>query len=479
MYLYVSRSSIIYANVCAYNSIYIKEITHSCVIILTMSSESFPANSQPNNQPKSKQERIRDQVVSPHIEAVLEIFQKRFKKESSVKIETIRDILYTFFEQAVLNTQIYSSEKNGASFPYTVINTGELAKLVYSHYRIFSPKREQSTKEKESKHRMEFVMGSFLDTNNGNQFTFFEEAMHQFIKQLPKALEDLEKGEEPDDNDVYVLGSPTNELGTVSMEFFDRIRKGNTFKEFGALYAEFVDSQLPKDESQRKNTSLYLYGISMGGSLATQTAEQLLAEGKVTQSYKTSGQPFMQVRADTLPGASTSPIKKWQIPLGFLVDGVFTMATNAYTKTAILKQKEGAKAQNKVLAKRGIMPNMTLEQKKMKNEIIYGGSNILSGALKGTYGVFHDLFQGIPINPDLKLTEVRAIYDPLQYSPKFSADVKAQKAKHSNSLGENLISRTDGRRTFVINQAHTLVFFRENELQRIEKAASSLEKLKK
>jgi len=284
-----------------------------------------------NSKSPQKQERIRDQVISPHVEAVLEIFKKRFKKEAPVNIETIRDIFYTFFEQAVLRTQIYSSEKNGASFPYTVINTGELSKIVYSHYQTIPPAREQNVAEQKSKHKMEFVFGSFLDTDNGNQFTFFEEAMHQFVKQLPSALEAIKAGKEPDNEDVYVVGSPTNELGTVSPEFFDRIQKGNTYKEFGSLYSEFIESQLPKDAGQRKNSSVYLYGISMGGSFATQTAEQLLSKGQVTQSHEANEQPFMQVRADTLPGASTSSIKKWQIPLGFVADSIFTLPTNAYT----------------------------------------------------------------------------------------------------------------------------------------------------
>lgn len=443
-----------------------------------MPSESL---SHFSNKPKdNKQERMRDQIISPHVEAVLEIFKKRFKKEASVNIETIKDILYTFFEQAVLNTQIYSSEKNGASFPYTVINTAELSKIVYSHYKPSPNLKELDMTEKKPKQKMEFVLGSFIDTNNGNQFTFFEEAIHQFVKQLPKALEYLEQSKEPDNDNVYVLGSPTNELGTVSPEFFDRVKNGNAFREFGTLYAEFVDSQLPKNTEQRKDVNIYLYGISMGGSFATQTAEQLLASGKVTQSHEASEQqPFMQVRSDTLPGASTSPIKKWQIPLGFVFDGLVTMATNAYTRVAVLKQKEGAVAVNKILAKRGIVPNMTPEQERMKKEIIYGGSNMVSGTLRGEYGVINDLRKGIPIDKNLKLTEVRATYDPLQFSSYFNNDVETQKAEHRGSLGENLISRTEGKRTFAINQAHTLVFFRENELKRIEKAALSIEKLKK
>ncbi len=427
---------------------------------------------------RAKPERIRDQVISPHVEAVLEIFKKRFKEETSVNIETIKDILYTFFEQAVENTQIYSSDANGASFPYTVISTGTLAKLVYSHYKIPLLSKPSATEEN-SKHRMEFVMGSFLDTDNGNQFTFFEEAMHQFIKQLPKALEDIAQGKEPENEDVYVLGSPTNELGTVSKEFTTRVEAGNAFEQFGALYAEFIVSRLPKEE--RTKSSVSLYGISMGGSLATQTAEQLLASGKVTQSREDDETPFMQVRADTLPGASESSFKKWQIPLGFAFDSLITLPTNAYTRAAVTKQAGGKDVINeKIFAKRGIVPNMNPEQTRMKKEVIYGGSNVLSGAVDYNYGIFHDLREGVPIDPKLKLTEVRAMYDPLQYSWEFNSNVKDQRAEHAGSLGENLVSKPNSnKRVAAIRDFHTFRFFRENELKRIEKAAESLEKLKK
>lgn len=429
---------------------------------------------------KAKTERIRDLVTSPHVEAVLEIFKKRFKKEAPVSIETIKDILYTFFEQAVENTQIYSSDANGASFPYTVINTGALAKLVYSHYKIPLLSKLSSTEEK-PKHRMEFVMGSFLDTDNGNQFTFFEEAMHQFVKQLPKALEDIAQGKEPENEDVYVLGSPTNELGTVSTEFATRIEEGNAFEQFGALYAEFITSRLPKEE--RKKTSVYLYGISMGGSLATQTAEQLLANGKVSQSREDNQEPFMQVRADTLPGGDDSPVglRRWQIPFGFVADTLLTLATNPYTRAAITKQAGGKDIINKkIFANRGIVPNMTPDQVRMKKQIIYGGPNILSGGIDYKYGIFHDLREGVPIDPNLKLTEVRAKYDPLQYSWEFNSNVQKQRAERSGSLGENLVSEPESnRRVAAIRDFHTFRFFRENELRRIEKAAADLEKLAK
>ncbi len=438
-----------------------------------MSSESFPVF---NKKPEAaNQERLRDQVTSPHVEAVLDIFKKRHEGKTSVDIETIRDIFYTFFEEAVEHTQLYTSEKQGAAFPYTRIRTAELSKRIYAHYESLPAMGKAAGQEQ--KNKMEFVFGSFLDTSNGNQFTFFEEAMHQFVTQLPGALDAIAQSKEPENEDVYVLGSPTNELGTVSEQFSKRVKEGNSFEEFGALYAEFIAAELKKSDAAEK-TNVYLYGISMGGSLATQTAEQLLAQGEVTQSHKSPDQPFMQVRVDTLPGASTSPVKKWQIPLGFLADGVFTMATNAYTRAAVLKQKEGAGAVNSLLAKRGIVPDMTPEQSKMKHEIMYGGSNIVSGTLKGESGVLNDLFKGVPIDPSLAVTEVRGKYDPLQYSAAFNAEAKAQKAEHSGSLGETLVSTSGNRRTFAINQAHTLVFFRDNELKRIEKAAESLEKLK-
>jgi len=429
-----------------------------------------------NNNSDNRQERIRDRIISPHAEAISDIFKGRYKNvEAPVSIETIKDILYTFIEQAIENTRIYSSEDLAVSFPYTTIRLLELSEELFSHHKAIPEQQERDVNDNGDK-SVEFIFGSFVNTSNGHEFTFFEEAMHQLIKKLPRFLEEIDKGENPDDDSVYVLGSPTNELGTMSTQFLESMKGGNTFKQFGALYAEFIDAQLPKDEQERENLHLYLYGISMGSSFATQTAEHLLNEGKITQSHEISKErhiPFTQVRADTLPGASDSSIKKWQIPLGFVADNPFTMLTNAYTRVASIKEVAAMIEINKVLAERGIVENMTPEQKKMKEEAILG-----RGLLSGEDGIINDLRKGVPIDDNLKLTEVRAVYDPLQYSGSFRREVKQQRENHKGSLGENMVSKSENRRVVGIDQAHTFVFFRENELKRIEKAAAALEKLK-
>ncbi len=74
---------------------------------------------------------IREKVIFPHAEAVAKIFQSQFEnKEHPVNPETIKDILWAFFEQRMERTEIYKSEKYKASFPWTVTDTGELAKML-------------------------------------------------------------------------------------------------------------------------------------------------------------------------------------------------------------------------------------------------------------------------------------------------------------------------------------------------------------
>jgi hypothetical protein len=118
-------------------------------------------------------ERIRDRIVSPHAEAILKIFEKRYKKEEAVAdIEVIRDIVYSFVENAIENTKIFSSEKYGVAFPYTVVKTAELSKSIYSHYKNLPEHSEAKVnseeKENEVKYSQEFVFGSFINTGSGH-----------------------------------------------------------------------------------------------------------------------------------------------------------------------------------------------------------------------------------------------------------------------------------------------------------------------
>jgi hypothetical protein len=427
---------------------------------------------------KNDGKRIRDRIQSPHAEAIINIFKKRFNKNrTNISIETIRDLAYSFVEHAIENTQIYYSDNFRASFPYTVMRSADLAKVVCSHYKTL-PKTQARTVNGQQpsplrKKSIEFVFGSFLNPGNGGQFTFFEEALHQFIKRLPRAIEMMEQGLEPENDEVYIVGSPTNVLGRVSQRFADSIKGGHTFERFGALYAEFVEAMLPKGKDERGNVHVYLYGISMGGSFATQTAEHLISANVITQSREISASehiPFAQVRADTLPGMSTSRFKKWQIPIGFIADGPFTFLTNRYTFVAVTKEGQSTKAINGELAKRGINPDMSSEQTRLKNEVIKG-----KGIISGRDGVINDLRKGIPVDPNLKLTEVRAIYDPVQYSSFFRRVAQGHRKRCPEGLGRNLVWFSGNHRRSAISQAHTLVFFRENELRRMEKAAAALE----
>jgi hypothetical protein len=428
-------------------------------------------------EPVRKEQINRDEIVAPFAEKIIEMLNGEELSNNedypSVSPETVKDLIYSFIEQELENTSLYTSEKYGVSFPYTVLNISDFSKKLYSQYSKQSiPETLQKVNDKK---RKEFVFQSFINTGSGHVFTFFEEALHQLIKRLPTSLDKIKKGEEPDDEEFYTVGSPTNELGTMSQDFLDGLKNNNAFDKFGELYAEFVESKLPKDSNEREHTNLALFGISIGGSMATKTAEHLIDNEVATQSsedVEKNHRPQLSVLADSLPGGSESTIKKWQIPIGFAIDAAYAMLTNEYTKSWVKGEPKFTESIVAVLAKRGLLPNMTPEQIKMKNEAIWG-----KHLLTGDDGIIHNLRAGVPVDEKLKLTEIRGIYDPLQYEDTFRRQTKQKKENNPDVLGSNT-HRAGNRRIAAANKLHIAAFMRKNELKRIKTAAKSLESLK-
>jgi hypothetical protein len=247
--------------------------------------------------------------------------------------------------------------------------------------------------------------------------------------------------------------------------FSESITDKTAFDQFGDLYAEYVESQLAESPD---TDHVYLYGISMGASFATKTAERLLRDGHATQDSKGSEKhvPYMQVRADVPVGFIDSSARTLEIPIGFFgIEGLYKLATDSYTRAAGPGEGKFVQQVNGVLAERGIHEQMSTDQKKMKN--------------KALSAVAWNLIKGTSISSSLKVDVVRATHDPLVYSRSFAREAREQKAEHAGSIGENLVSPTKGHRTTAIDQTHSMVFFRENELRRILKAAESLKAISK
>lgn len=428
----------------------------------------------PNQIPEAEVEKeipqksIRERISMPHIEPVTNLLNEFVEKTEKEPInpETVKDILHAFLEQGVENTKIFTSEKYQVAFPYTVFDTGELAKKLFAEYAGKNPEISTPETAEEIKKKIEFVFGSFQFVQHGNEFTFMEEALHQVVKDLPQALEMIAEGKEPEQFKIYNIGSPTNELGSMSQEFLSGLHKDKAFDSFGKVYAELVESVV---KGENENTTVFMKGFSMGGALAAETAQDILHSGVVAQSYEDADAkhiPFMQVRIDTPP--ASSPIekekKRWQIPVGFLADVTNTMMTDQYVKGVIKNDRGFLTGVNEVLAERGISVNMTPEQESLKK--------------KGIMSVIENLRNGVALPEDVKITEVVGIYDPLMYEDKFRRDMQRQSQKHEGSLGAKLKSKTENRRTFGASMAHTIPFFRDNELQRLYKAVKDLEDLK-
>src|SRR3989344_2734359 len=109
-----------------------------------------------------------DDIVSPYAEKVLDMYCKQFNIEpSDKKRELANEILRTFLRETVENTQMFRSEKFGVSFPWSVIDTGALAKKLNG---VATPSPEGGTPK-----RREFIFGSFLYPMHGMPFTYQEE----------------------------------------------------------------------------------------------------------------------------------------------------------------------------------------------------------------------------------------------------------------------------------------------------------------
>jgi len=429
-----------------------------------------------NKSTALEEKSMRDEIVAAFAEKIIEMTGKLDKDIApDASQEAVRDLIYSFIEQELENTAIYTSEKYNVSFPYTTIKISDFSKRLYSQYAN-KPIPEKTSEETGNKKHKEFIFQSFLNPGSGHPFTFFEEALHQVIKKLPSSFEKIKKGAEPDDDEIYTAGSPTNELGTMSPEFLDSLKDNNAFDKFGELYSEFVASRLPENPKELKNTLLHLYGISIGGSLATKTAEHLIEDKVATQSLENSeknNQPMLSVVVNTLPGSSDVAHKKWQIPAGIALEALYIKLKDEYTKSWMSGEPGFVESMKKILAKRGLLSHMDAEQAKMKNEAIWG-----EHVLTGNDGIIHNLRSGVPVNEKLKLTEIRGIYDPLQYEDEFRREMQQKRGLVPDSLGTNLTHERENRRVAGARKTHVPAFMRDNELKRIKIAAKSLESLR-
>lgn len=410
-------------------------------------------------------------ITFPHGEAALKLYEKEYGNDPK-ELKEVRDIFEAFFNQEVANIKVYFSEKFGAAFPYTRIDMSNFAKALYEKYTgakagIKPLENEKDISEGEQKRiDREFIFGSFLVTTNGNPFTFVEEAIHQCVERFPAALEKIKNGEEPDAFEIFTLGSPTNEIGTMSPKFFEDLKK-EPIVELSKVYSEFIEKNGIKKDNPNDKLNLELFGISMGGGIAATTGEKLLENNGFTQDREESikkGLPHVVIRSEVPVSLGRSKIKPFQIPAGFITDSIIGLVNNPYGRTVAFAEPKFMEQLNIVLAERGIAKNMTGDQKKMKNEALHA--------------LIFGLGKGLTLKPDTKVNEIYGLRDLTAYTPSLVKEAKEQMKSHGGSLGQSMVQpQREGSRVFAVKQSHVRPFFRSSELKRIRKAAMELGKL--
>jgi len=449
-------------------------------ILTSMNMEKMPdLGKSPKNIAEQK-EPLWEKIQMPHLKPISDILEKYFKENNEpYNPEITRDVLYSFIENGLEHTKIQTSEKYKASFPWTTINTGEIAKSLYKKYSGGKDIPQKIAGEEKAPADKEFVFPSFQVVQHGNPFTFTEESLHQIMSSLPRAMEDLKQGKEPHEKEITIVGSPTNLLGTMSQEFLEDIKK-DAFGTYGGLYSELIESELKNTEEGGK-TNILLYGISMGGSLATETAKRLIEKGLMTQSneaHEKEGKPFMQVRIDTPPGpknaesSASSLMKKARLYGGFALEVGLALADAPFNRAIVFGDKKYVSQVNAVLAEKGIRENMTPEQEKMKKE--------------GIRTVVNTLAEGVPMPEQIRIREVIGLEDTLMDSSKLKKAVEEKRKKQETlyekeggTLGKHSVTDNEYVTSYGADMRHWIPFpVRENEIKRMAQAVRSLRDLK-
>lgn len=397
---------------------------------------------------------------------------------NSVEVSArVRSFLEEYFADVVAHTRIYFSQEFGAAFPYTVIRLSEIAERLHrklgspfiadidqDHFTLEDVGTRNTQRFRDRPHK-EFVFGTVFSIASGHPYHWVEHGIDQIAKRIPEALRALMRAEEPKDFEVYGIGSPAGELGSLSDKFL-RLEE-QPFKHLGRLYAEFINSLQQSELEELPAANLLLWGVSMGASIAAFTAHTLIANKQASQSFDaTAGthKPLVRVIMQVPVGTSTGRFRRWQIPVGFLVDIFYQTLTSTYGREVGAAEQKFIAIIYRQLLYRGIAPQISAEEICMKKRLI---DKLLV-----------ELRMGVPIPKGLKTNEVIGIHDFLMYAWEFQKKANSQRDRAAGSLGANIFPILEGgRRRFAINMTHTPAVVRENYFKRLIKVAETMHEL--
>jgi hypothetical protein len=279
-------------------------------------------------------------------------------------------------------------------------------------------------------------------------------------KKLPGALRQISYGQEPEDFEIYGMGSPAGELGIVSPDFVAQVGD-RPFEKFGELYAEFIHSHSRNAVDKKAPPAVHLWGVSMGASLAATTADNLIRAKEATQSREPADRSLPRITITMqVPVGRTG--NRWQIPLGFVAEfAILKLSGTEYYNKVAAAEKDFTTSIYERLRSRGMELHISDDDLKAKRALVSKS--------------IEQLRAGVPIPDYLRTNEVVGLYDPLMYSPSFHLNAIREAKARGGSLQEHMLpGPTGNRRQFAIRMTHTPMVIRKNYFRRLVRAGASM-----
>jgi hypothetical protein len=400
------------------------------------------------------------------------IEQCRKLTNSQEIIETIHFCVDEYLNQAVNNTQVYFSRDFGVAFPYTVIRLLDIANAIYN--KIDCPNindlnnvgfiseeiRSCIAYEERSRPQKIFIFGTSFSIFSAHPYHWTEFGIDQIVKKIPEALLDLSRGKIPQDFEIYGIGNPAGELGSLSKEFV--IQAGeHPFEHLGMLYASFINTLQHHQPADRYSPLIRLWGVSMGANIAATTAHILIQKKQARQSLKDTEKPYIPLVRVTMQvpvSNSRFRLRRWQIKAGFFAEIAYQTLINAYGREVGNAEHKFISTIHHKLLDRGIEPLIDDEGKSIKEMLIKK--------------LINQFLDGVSIPLILQVNEIIGIYDPLSYSCDFQKKAHSQNNRAYGSLGANIVpSKEKSKRQFAIKMTHTPAVIRQNYFKRLIKLA--------
>ncbi len=453
----------------------------------------------PNNDPR-KEELLRfdrEQVA-------------RMIPENAARQEILRDLLERLTHAVVANIEMIHG-KNGEAFPVSHVNITYFARSLYTDPRygcreippIQHDEQGQELRSSVTHNIVEFNFPSAPARQNGHPFTFIEEVIKQTMTRLPRILKDIREGKRPQNIVVYQLGTPTNrDWGYMPPEYAAQV-KGAPYATVGHTYADYILSILDKYSSDRRHTSVLLYGISMGAAYAGKTAEELLRKGTVTQQQDKDHSidlPSLNILLDSPAAFNNMNIDSKQLTLLFLKDVIFNFIF--LWNFSLSKKQEGIFNPKVLLTP--VLENqfLTWLDIQLRERGIYrigeqpgalGGAELKKQQhqlkQEALQSLVHQLAEGVSLDPGMKVNIRRGTKDTLESSNTYDRledhrnwrrkaearlhtketiiSRKGQEVSVASTLGANLIrANAPNIREGAIASGHVIPFFNRGEMRK-------------